>query len=405
MSVIRCDEGAASYKVLTIIGSCFNGVGSVWLARHRVSGNLVALKKYDLDKCDNEVLCLLKHEVRSMRSLSHANLTPCLHAFVLDTELWLMQPLCGYGSTKDLLVAHFNQGLPERAVALLLRDVLRAVDYLHTRGVIHRSIRASHVLVSETGSACLSGLRSCLWLYSTGRRKSVAHSYPQCSHDSLHWLSPELLAQDLRGYDCLSDIYSIGVLACELANGLEPFAQMPPTAMLYEKLAGAGEPVLLDSLTVDPTSPLVGTSVPPSSTEDDSAGLPYHSASGSRCSSVVSADNCIGERGGVGMSELESTFRRVMRIAPHRRFADSLHQLVAVCVNRERVQRPTAAQLLAHPFIQRTCKRAPPLTHLLKPSVPVNECNLLEGEQIKSDSLMTGRDVFSGSLTANSWDF
>ena len=49
-----------AYRVLTMVGHCFNGVGSVWLARHATSGNLVAVKKYDVDKCSFEVLSILQ---------------------------------------------------------------------------------------------------------------------------------------------------------------------------------------------------------------------------------------------------------------------------------------------------------------------------------------------------------
>ena len=73
-----------------------------------------------------------------MRQLQHARLMPCLSSFVSGTELWMVEPLCGYGSTKDLLAAHFTEGLPERAIALILRDVVRALDYLHSQGYIHR---------------------------------------------------------------------------------------------------------------------------------------------------------------------------------------------------------------------------------------------------------------------------
>jgi len=44
------------------------------------------------------------------------------------------------GSCHDLLHAHFKDGLPEMAVAYILRDVLQAIDYLHNRGIIHRYV-------------------------------------------------------------------------------------------------------------------------------------------------------------------------------------------------------------------------------------------------------------------------
>jgi len=44
------------------------------------------------------------------------------------------------GSCRDLLHAHFKDGLPEMAAAYILRDVLKAVDYLHNRGIIHRLV-------------------------------------------------------------------------------------------------------------------------------------------------------------------------------------------------------------------------------------------------------------------------
>ena len=50
------------------------------------------------------------------------------------------------------------------------------------------------------------------------------------------------------GYNEKSDVYSLGVAACEMANGLVPFSEMPSTMMLIEKLRGAS-PKLLDCST------------------------------------------------------------------------------------------------------------------------------------------------------------
>ena len=75
------------------------------------------------------------------------------------------------------------------------------------------------------------------------------YDYPlHVAKTNLNWLSPEFLQQNLMGYNERSDLYSLGVAACEMANGLVPFSEMPATMMLIEKLRGAS-PKLLDCST------------------------------------------------------------------------------------------------------------------------------------------------------------
>lgn len=65
-------------------------------------------------------------------------------AFVHLHEVCVVSPLMAFGSCRDLLNMHFNEGLPEAAIVLILRDLLDALDYIHKRGFIHRFFKQNY---------------------------------------------------------------------------------------------------------------------------------------------------------------------------------------------------------------------------------------------------------------------
>lgn len=105
------------------------------------------------------------------------------------------------------------------------------------------------MLISSKGQACLSGLKYACPLVRHGKLQKQVHSFPHSTARNLNWLSPELLEQNLLGYNEKSDIYSVGIVVCELANSSEPFHGFSTTLMLTEKVRGAS-PQLLDCTTL-----------------------------------------------------------------------------------------------------------------------------------------------------------
>ncbi|RUS76991.1 hypothetical protein EGW08_015248, partial [Elysia chlorotica] len=236
------------YELYAVIGKGHCNASTISLAKNFASDGLVAVKRINLEDWAGE-LHYFQNEILFTRMLSHPNVLPFHCSFINGQELWAVMPLMAFGSCRDLMHAYFTSGLPELAIKLIMRDVFSAVDYLHHRWIIHRGIKASHVLISKNGRVCLSGLHNVYYTIQNGQRLQNVHDFPIHAKDCLHSYSPELLAQNLAGYDFKSDVYSLGILICELANGQAPFADLPATAMLLEKLKGT-KPHLADSTTV-----------------------------------------------------------------------------------------------------------------------------------------------------------
>lgn len=73
-----------------------------------------------------------------MRQLKHTNVVTYDFCFVDYQSVYVVCQLCGFGSCTDLITKHFQDGLPELAICLILKDVLSALAYIHKKGIVHR---------------------------------------------------------------------------------------------------------------------------------------------------------------------------------------------------------------------------------------------------------------------------
>ena len=252
LSMTHVKADASHFERGQVISAPSSLPGCVQLARLRNTRSntkrLVVIKRYSLTELtreDEEVTEHIQHEVAAMKQFEHPNILPCLTSLVSGQEVWLVSPLAEFGSVKKLLSQEaFSQGLPELLICLVLRDLCHGLEYLHHQGVVHRAVRASHILLTES-SAILTGLRHSTGLQATGEGKPNLYSYPMHGVTAnLAWLAPEILQQNLLGYNESSDIYSLAVTVCEMANGVVPFSEMEPTLMMVEKLQGAAPSII-----------------------------------------------------------------------------------------------------------------------------------------------------------------
>ncbi|KAL0424286.1 UNVERIFIED_CONTAM: Serine/threonine-protein kinase fray2 [Sesamum radiatum] len=194
---------------------------------------IVAIKVLDLEKCNND-LDGIRREVQTMILIDHPNLLRAHCSFATGHNLWVVMPYVAGGSCLHIMKSAYPEGFEEPIIATLLREVLKALVYLHAHGHIHRDVKAGNILVDSNGAVKLADFGVAACMYDTGDRQRSRNTFvgTPC------WMAPEVM-QHVHGYDFKADIWSFGITALELAHGHAPFSKYPPMKVLLMTLQNA----------------------------------------------------------------------------------------------------------------------------------------------------------------------
>ncbi len=216
----RLQPGArvGPYELIRPLGS--GGMAEVWLAR-RADGAFrreVALKLPMLNQLRGDLEARFARERDILASLEHPYIARFYDAGVdpnaspyLAMEYVQGQPLTEWCDAQRLNVS---------ARLELFMQVLEALQYAHQKQVIHRDLKASNILVTESGQVRLLDFGVAKLLEADeGESAPLTSVYGRALTPD--YASPELLCGEL--IDARSDIYSLGVLLYEMLTGVRPY--------------------------------------------------------------------------------------------------------------------------------------------------------------------------------------
>ena len=215
------------------------GMSRVFVSKEHALGREVVIKVLPPELAAGVNRDRFRREVQLAARLSHPYIVPLLHAGEHGELLWFTMPYIHGESLRTRLQRSGALKLPE--VVKLLRDVVEALAYAHSRGVIHRDIKpgnilydGQHAMVTDFGVA--KALNAALPIAGPGHTTSgMAIGTPA-------YMAPEQLAADPDA-DQRVDIYAVGLLAYELLSGVSPFAAPSPTATMTAQLTRIPAPL------------------------------------------------------------------------------------------------------------------------------------------------------------------
>jgi serine/threonine protein kinase len=186
--------------------------GVVYSAHDPERGELVAVKRLFCRTNECGVAESILREVTLLRSLRHANVL-ALHDVVLgpEGEVCLVLEHCPFDISAVTLRRRAPLPLPVARRVLL--DVVAGLAFIHDRGVLHRDLKASNVMVAADGVAKLADFGSARATPPQGHRLT-----PAGGRVTLVYRPPEVLLGSVT-YGPAIDMWMLGVLAVELLTG------------------------------------------------------------------------------------------------------------------------------------------------------------------------------------------
>jgi len=218
------------YEILALIGA--GGMGRVYKVRNKFSNREEAMKVLlpDLNS-ERELAARFMVEIRTLASLDHPNIAQLRTAFQVENELVMIMEYVE-GVTLEKLAG--EAPLPIDRELDYAMQVLSALSYAHSRGVIHRDIKPANIMITSHGQVKLMDF---------GIAKNADEmqlTRPGMTIGSVYYMSPE----QVRGgtVDARSDLYSFGITLYESLTGRKPFEAETSYSVLNAHLMVAPVP-------------------------------------------------------------------------------------------------------------------------------------------------------------------
>ncbi len=202
-----------TYEVVDVLGQ--GGMSVVYKARHKMTEQEVALKILPPElAAHSQVKSRFLEEAKALATLDHANIVH-LYNFGQENGCFVLAMQLVSGQTWERRILE-SKHLDWQTTARIAIDVLRALEYAHGRGVVHRDMKPSNVLVrAHDGAATvmdfgIAKMTTSTKLTATGQTMGT-----------VRYMSPE----QVRGQevDARTDLYSLGATMFESLTGDTPF--------------------------------------------------------------------------------------------------------------------------------------------------------------------------------------
>ncbi len=165
-----------------------------------------------------------EREAKALSNLEHPNIIAIIDYGSWQESPYLVMPFIPGGTLKDRL----GKPMYWRDAIKLIIPIVDALVYAHSKGLIHRDVKPSNILIGETGLPLLTD-------FGIAKMLEVEDNQPTLTATGVGMGTPEYMAPEQglgKPVDGRADVYSLAVVLYEMITGNKPFSADTPLAVL-----------------------------------------------------------------------------------------------------------------------------------------------------------------------------
>src|SRR5712672_3134443 len=215
-----------NYEILEQIGC--GGMGVIYRARQRHSRRIVAVKRVLSYRADSHgALQRFRREAQAVASLDHPNILPIYEVSESEDGLpFFSMKFAENGSLQENAPSLRDE---PRTCVQLMAKVARAVEYAHSRGVLHRDLKPGNILLDDRGEPLVSdfGLAKLLDTDNDLTRSLTTFG-------TAGFIAPEQAGHAAVDFTPVADVYSLGAVLFNVLAGRPPFLGSNPVSVIRQ---------------------------------------------------------------------------------------------------------------------------------------------------------------------------
>lgn len=222
--------------------------GRVFSGLNNDTGELMAVKQVGIAKDENlrgrvaEHIIALESEVMVLKNLKHENIVRYLGIERSDEGLNIFLEYVSGGSIASLL-AKFGK-FQENVIRSYTRQILKGLDYLHQRHIMHRDIKGANILIDKSGVVKLADFGASKKIEDLA---TIGSAGCKSIKGTPYWMAPEVIKQ--TGHGRPADIWSVACTVIEMATGKPPWSNYnAPVAAMFHIASSKDPPPIPDHL-------------------------------------------------------------------------------------------------------------------------------------------------------------